>query len=304
MEKRVEWLLKSSLILEHEVAAIIAESGFHNHGEFSYARTNEKGIDTDFSADLLASADIVMGDTFAESLSLGVLIECKYASPSVEWVFSRMPGCEPTVYSALSVFNWLGSYVVKSSESLNALEPPIYCNRGVSLSSSSADPKIITHGLQQLRYALPNLLQWICTTFEDSEDGVPVPILGALLVTNAPIRVLNSGICVEQASNYRTLDEITTTYSNIGVYQSASPELKLVCDRIARVVSGALEVNPESGLEDMIRTSLIDCVETITVVSLEALPAYLKEMRSTMDRVELMSYQNFSKYYRELSKTS
>lgn len=302
MDKRVEWLLKSSLILEHQVAAIIAESGFHNQGEFSYTRANEQGIDTDFSADLLASAEINMGDTFSEPLSLGVLIECKYASPSVEWVFSKMPGYEPTVYSALSVFNWLGSYVVKNSKSLNALESPIYCNRGVSLSSSSADPKSIKHGLQQLRYALPSLLQWICTIFIGSEEGMPIPVLGALLVTNAPIRVLKDDICVEQASNYKVLDEITTTHSVVGVYQTASTELKLVCDKIARAVSEVLGVDPELGLEDMVRTSLIDCVETVTVVSLETLPTYLKEMRSAMSRVELMSRQDFAQYYRDIGK--
>lgn len=300
MDKRIGYLLKSSLILEHQVAAIIDDCGFYNQGEFSYGRTNENGEDTDFSVDLLAAADIGSGPTLGESISLGLLIECKYASPSVEWVFSKVARHQPDVFSTLSAFNWLGSHIATDFSRLGVLESGVYCNRGVSLSETSADPQKIRHGLQQLRYALPHLLHSHCSVFNGNDEGVPIPVLGSLLVTNAPIRVLNDDVCLSQASSSQSLDVLTTVHSHICVYQKASPELKLTCQRIARAVSETLERNPALDIESSLIANLIDSVESVTVISLDALPAYLKKIHDVVQGLKVMSLHDYAQRYRKL----
>jgi len=90
-DKRIDNLLKSSLPLEHQVAAIANSCSFFNCGEFSYQRLNEVGQATEFSVDLLVSANLP-ADKYADvSKDISVLIECKYASPSIEWVFLTLP---------------------------------------------------------------------------------------------------------------------------------------------------------------------------------------------------------------------
>ncbi|MDD1965916.1 hypothetical protein NPS29_11340 [Pseudomonas putida] len=301
MDKRIEHLLKSSLILEHEVAAIIAECGFHNQGEFSYSRANESGEDTDFSVDLLAIASAGTGATLGELVSLGLLIECKYASPSVEWVFSKVARHEPEVLSTLSVFNWLGPYMATDLSSLNTLESRIYCNRGVSLSSTTADPQKIRHGLQQLRYALPHALHSHYSVFKGNDEGLPIPVLGSLLVTNAPIRVLNDDVSLSQAASCQSLDMLTTVHSHISVYQRASPELKLACQRIAKVISETLERPAIRNIESSLTDTLIDSIESVTVISLDALPAYLNKARDAVQNLKVMSRGDFVERYRKLS---
>lgn len=301
MDKRIEHLLKSSLILEHEVAAIISDCGYHNQGEFAYSRTNENGEDTDFSVDLLAIADAGTGATLAELVSIGLLIECKYASPSVEWVFSKVARHQPDVFSTLSVFNWLGSHMATDFTTLQALEPEVYCNRGVSLSSTTADPQKIRHGLQQLRYALPHALHSHCSVFKGNDEGLPIPVLGSLLVTNAPIRVLNDDVSLSQASSCQSLDMLTTVHSHICVYQRASPELKFACQRIAKIISETIEGSPVRNIESSLTDRLIDSVESVTVISLDALPAYLNKIRDAVQDLKVMSMGEFAESYSKFS---
>ena len=122
--KRLAHLMRSSLPLEHLVGLIAKQSGFINGGEFSYGRENELGRLTDFSVDLL-----VVGDSYANSDGdevhkfLNVLIECKYASPSVAWVLSSAPGHTPLFMSAFSPFACVETYRLEGLGAMQSLEP-------------------------------------------------------------------------------------------------------------------------------------------------------------------------------------
>jgi hypothetical protein len=300
MEKRIEHLLKSSLILEHQVASIAAECGYYNQGEFSYSRRNEAGNASDFSIDLLAVADVIDGSELGPGKSLNVLMECKYSSPSVEWVFSKTPNYDPQTFSAFSVFNWLGDHLARNFGGMSRLEPEAYCSRGVSLSTSSADPKQIRHGLQQLRHALPSLLHSVCSIYKDHSAEMPIPVLALILVTNAPIRVLKDGVCISRAENCTSLDEITTRHMHVNVYQAASPEVKLACRTAAKELCGELENKLGIDLEESLVSELIDGVETVTVISLAALSDYLKGLKSVAEDVDVVSLSDFAIEYGKL----
>ena len=78
-------LLKSSLPLEHVVASKLAELDWLVRGQYSYERKNESGLSVDFSADLQAIKEYTTDSHWIASLE--VLIECKYASPGIRWIF-------------------------------------------------------------------------------------------------------------------------------------------------------------------------------------------------------------------------
>ena len=209
-DKRIDNLLKSSLPLEHQIAVIADDCSFINCGEFSYHRLNEQGKATEFSVDLLVSAYLPADENIDVGKDISVLIECKYASPSVEWVFSTVPKHEPLFMSGLSSFQWAGNYLLNGLQSIVSLEPQAYCTRGVSLSSTTADPAQIRHGLQQLRYAVPNLLRNLHIENRDLEMSPSIPIIVPLLVTNAPLRVLNSDASIAMAGKSVSLEDVTT----------------------------------------------------------------------------------------------
>jgi hypothetical protein len=89
MSERGKWkdyLLKSSLPLEHVVRRELAGVGMTGLGAFSYLRPNEHGIITEFSVDVWGSLSI--GNERSEWGTFDALVECKYNYPGVRWVFS------------------------------------------------------------------------------------------------------------------------------------------------------------------------------------------------------------------------
>lgn len=233
-DNRIDHLLKSSLPLEHQVAAIADDCSFFNCGEFSYHRLNEAGQATEFSIDLLVSASLPADENEAVCKDISVLIECKYASPSVEWVFSAVPKHEPIVMSGLSPFHWVGDHFLSGLQTIVSLEPQAYCTRGISLSATSADPAQIRHGLQQLRYAIPHLLRSLHIENRDLDMSPSIPIIVPLLVTNAPLRVLNTDANIAMADQSAPLESVTTLHSHLCVYQKVGPELKALCCKMAK----------------------------------------------------------------------
>lgn len=304
MDKRIDYLLKSGLLLEHEVSAIADQCGFYNCGEFTFGRTNESGSVVDFSVDLLVLADSFDSDADreGEGKALNVLIECKYASPTVEWVFSKVPKHEPMVLSGLSTFHWLGDYFVQDLDRLLEIEPEHYCTRGVSLSMSSADPKQIQHGLQQLRHSLPNLLQSFCSFYKNVGAELPIPLLGSLLVTNAPIRVLKEDVNISSAAGCKSLDEISTVHNYVSVYQKASPELRALCDKVSSVIVAEHPDVKNINLERALVSDLVDCVESVTVITLSYLPTYLMVLHKLVSELGVISHRAYAENYIALTK--
>lgn len=287
--KRIDNLLKSSLPLEHQVAAIADDCSFFNCGEFSYYRLNEVGQATEFSIDLLVSANLPADENADVSKDISVLIECKYASPSVEWVFSTVPKHEPIVMSGLSPFQWSGDYHLSGLQTIVSLEPQAYCTRGVSLSSTSADPTQIRHGLQQLRYAIPNLLRSLHIENRDLDMSPSIPIIVPLLVTNAPLRVLNADASIAMAGQSVSLEAITTLHSHLCVYQKAGPELKALCYKTAKELANEFSSSGTSHLSDSLASDLIDSVESIQIISLDRLPNHLNELRRLVSELKVVN---------------
>lgn len=296
-------LLASSLPLEHQVAAVANNLGFFNCGEFSYSRVNEQGHSTDFSVDLLVMAEIfsTVGDEEVDK-NLNVLMECKYASPSVVWVFSTAPKFEPLVMSAFTSFTGLGRHVLRGFEGMHELEPPVYCTRGVSLSSSSADPAQIRHGLQQIRFAVPELLKSLQISSRKL-DWPLIPIIAPILVTNAPLYVMNSDVTVATSERAESISEIATEYMYLSVYQKASPELRAVCGMSAREVVAEYSSGDSWEAVDELTEELISAAESVTIVAASHLPTYLGKLRHVIEQLEVTTPEQIALEFASLRES-
>ena len=157
MSKDKTWkesLLKSSLPLETIVAEILTQLDLEIEGEFSYLRTNQEGIETEFSIDIVAQK---LFDLTNRTKNLGVidfLVECKYCSPGIKWIFSPLP--KYMGYRGfISVIDYLSIIKVKEILLSDPVEKYQYCLKGISLQDKTINPQVIKHGIDQLRYAIP-----------------------------------------------------------------------------------------------------------------------------------------------------
>lgn len=286
VDSRLDHLFKSSLPLEHEVAARADNCGYFCCGEFSYRRINEAGLPVECSVDVHVETDIQNGDYY---INLHALVECKYASPTVEWVFSSAPRHEPMMYPGLSILPGLDGHLLKGIKDLADIDPKVYGTRGVSLSSTSANPTAIKHGLGQLRHALPSLMRSILASHAAYNDGEPspIPVVALLLVTNAPLRVLKPGVGWREAEELRSLDDIANVHQHICVYQKAGPELTDLCAEVSRSVTAEHFSEWGDGMKAVLSSELISSVEPIPVVSLDRLEGYLTSLRSVLANSEI-----------------
>jgi len=215
-------------------------------------------------------------------------------------IISTVPKHEPIVMSGLSPFRWNDDYFLIGLPDIVSLEPKAYCTRGVSLSSASSDPVQIKHGLQQLRYAIPNLLQSLRIESRGIDMPSSIPIVVPLLVTNAPLRVLNADVSIAMVGKSVSLAEVTTLHSHVCVYQKAGPELKALCYKTARDLSDESDSSDASPLSDSLASELIDSVESIQIVSLDHLPAHLNELRRLVSEFKIVDRLDFAKEFASL----
>jgi hypothetical protein len=300
--KSLEQLLKSSLPLEQHVAEVAFENGLISGGEFPYLRKTDAGVDTEFSVDILATASYVPNSDVEASIEVNALIECKYASPNVEWVFSTAPNHEPPYYSSISVFNWLSPHILEDVKLLNQIEPADYCIKGVSLSETSADPKPIKHGLQQLRHAIPRLLDRVTTLYTSIYDEHPIPVVAPMLVTNAPIRLLKAGITIDEIKQSNSIEEITQPRDLVCCYQPAGPELLEICQAVSEKIATKYYSGKAPHSSASIFDDLVKSVESVPVISVKRLDSYLKGIRNAFTNTEATRVADFYAKYVSLGR--
>lgn len=220
-----EWLLKSSLPLEHLVAEKLAKLGWNVWGQYSYSRLNESGVSTDFSADLHANKDYSSSTHWIANLR--VLIECKYASPGVKWVFLPYPETAQLFSGMVKVFDQAANKRVTNRKPLEDIEEGLdYCIRGISLYDSGFDENAIHRGASQLRYAMPRLAEeeFFSHANDRHDEDIAIPFVCAILVTTAPIYRLKKGLAFEQIYAAKSLEEITEQCEALILWESESPD--------------------------------------------------------------------------------
>lgn len=215
----------------------LEKHGFYVSGEYAYSRTNEHKVETEFSVDLHASDFLEHGtETLCE---LNFLVECKYNYPGVKWIFSPHPAETIVFANNITYLQDLCTKRLAETGPLSELDPRLeYCTRGIELHKNGADLNAISRGLNQLRYALPNLVAQECRSqmLAWHEDDLVVSLICPVLVTTASLNVLKTGLTLDTFQAASSLDEVATEVDALIVYQEPGPHLLNYCRQIARIL--------------------------------------------------------------------
>lgn len=243
-----DYLLKSSLPLEHAVAELLATCEWNVWGQYSYARKNENGLRTDFSADIHASREYSSETHWLATLD--VLVECKYSSPGVKWIFLPYPETAQLFSGMVKVFDEGANKRVANREPIEAAEDGVeYCIRGIALHDSGFDENAIHRGAYQLRYAMPRIAErtYSAHASDFHDEDIAVTFACAILVTTAPIFCLKPGTTLADVFAAEKLEDVAEPRDRVILWEEPSPDYI----EYARAIYGEVL---EEGLSDRLAT--------------------------------------------------
>lgn len=231
-------LLSSGLPLEYDVNGILLKSGFHVRGEQPYSRRTGTSAE-EFSVDLHAHhyvEEAAKEGSFKAELV--TICECKYRTPNKHWLF--MPDLNDGDFSP----SWPGAFRFFSAFTTYSFdEMPLksFCYdfpsvmKGVELHANGAEcyDKDIRHALNQLRYAMPEVILHYLhpLAYSHPNDCKPFFIL-PLLVTNAPLRILKEQINLDAVRTAQDLDEISQPVDFVDVHSPHADDFRSHCQKV------------------------------------------------------------------------
>lgn len=222
-------LLSSGLPLEYLVAEKLTQQGLQVFGEYSYTRRNEQDINTEFSVDLLAK--YLLDDRQCGSWGcLDLLIECKYRYCNTKWVFSPHPSYRSQATNPVIINQDLCTRRISDRFLTNLYEDLKVCLRGTEFHSGSRkdNPNEISHGLAQLHYAAPSLVQRGLHQQIDAKSDEELQIQAAcsILVTTASLHVLRRDASLESFYEASNLVDVAEEVDALIVRQIPGPQLQ------------------------------------------------------------------------------
>lgn len=149
--KKTSWkdhLLKSGLPLEFEVSKFLDSKRCISKMEYTYLRSNENNVDTEFSYDI--DSTYIKGDHYMD-----LMIECKYRHESTKWIFLPDSYNSPDFIEETSFMHLINHFMddrepeIKFPVSFGPL-----CSKGIELTTDGPNPKTITQAINQLSYAM------------------------------------------------------------------------------------------------------------------------------------------------------
>ncbi|WP_346294845.1 hypothetical protein LRC39_15225 [Rhodopseudomonas sp. P1] len=221
-----EHLLKSGLLLEYEVASLLANQDMAVDADFSYLRRDSAGT-KECSVDI--SATWFSDESSGLEFEVRLLVECKYRSPGKLFVFIEEPNREFSPITLGDTVNALDQFTPYElgEKPLTDLEATFrFAYKGIELSNDGAFNQELLHGIQQLRYATPALLRH-ALSFNMSlhPDDAARPIFFAkILVTNAPIRMLHSDINIQKIMEADSIESVSSSPDSVILFSDYGPD--------------------------------------------------------------------------------
>jgi hypothetical protein len=236
-------LLKTSLPLEFLVAEKLAKLDFDVSGEFTFVRKNEQNVDTEFSVDLRASRMLYrrVGD-YNDWAQINLLIECKYNYPGVKWVFAPHPQESSLLTTVVTTFQDLSKERI-SNEGIHALyfdrlhvfDVPLHlCIKGIELHESDANTQSITRGLNQLKWAIPQLVSDLLhSQLSVIEMGwAKIEFICPILVTTASLYVLRTDLHLSDFQNAENLNDVSEKVEALMVSQDQGSQMSKYIEKL------------------------------------------------------------------------
>lgn len=258
--KAKQALLASGLPLEMSVEGLLRSMRFHGLADFSYWRRADPGH-KDFSVDVRATRHIPTpwlaatedGQRTVASITAmwDILVECKYRSPSVKWVFAPLAG----PYSLRRTHFFMngrghcalgdeaGALMVVPSMSPGTPGPdkfPVLVTRGIELRSGGANTESddaysssIRRGIYQLQFAHFPRLNGPLHSVGRLRDVVDPPYLelsvnvsSLVLVTTAELWAFRADIDFRAIERAESLSEIANRVDAVEYPTVVSRELR------------------------------------------------------------------------------
>lgn len=217
--------LSSGIPLEHEIAAMLYDLGFHVRGEFPYTRYGQPE-NSDCSIDIVADAYLPVKDKNTFRAELIMPIECKYRVPTKSWLFMgdhNDGDFSPSLPAGMREFPAFTAYKYDEMPVIDfsCTASPALKATEINTQTGETQDKDIKHALNQLRYALPSLMhrQISINGSCHPRDSRPFFIF-PILVTNAPLRLMNENMTVESVSSASSLDEISKAVDCVDLYSN------------------------------------------------------------------------------------
>jgi hypothetical protein len=227
-------ILRSSFPIEQHVAEELEKKKFYVYGEYSYARTNELGIETEFSIDVRAVEFLCRKDK-RNWANIEAYVECKYDSPECRWLFLEYPEKTEVDRPVMLVVDDFSPAHIKNKLPLYRFGDEFsYCTKGIRLTGNDIDNKTIKRGLSQLQYAMPNVVEacWSWQLMANAGEDAAIDFVVGILVTNAPLLILNKGVTIEDIRNSGNISEITRAVNWLAVSQQSHESLRSYANSI------------------------------------------------------------------------
>lgn len=233
-----DFLLRSSLPLEHLIAQKLSKLGIYVAGEYTYLRPNENGIGTEFSTDLWAFNFLEENPEHEYFLSnCHFIIECKYTHQSISWIFSPHPlnNDESLEVGYINIFQDLCVKKVDNNLLLNFDDNLKYCIKGVEIHDKDCNPYTINKGLNQLKHASIQLskkcmVEQIC---QHTDEDLWINFLCPILVTTAPLYVIKENLELDNFYDAQEIGNIADKVNFLIVHQDNGVQQEKYAEDIA-----------------------------------------------------------------------
>jgi hypothetical protein len=240
-------LLSSGFPLEYEVSNLMLRAGYHVEGEQPFTRRVGDSA-TEFSVDLQAHRYVPIGDSDGNYKGQIILLcECKYRRERKSWLF--MPDRNDPDFSPSwpSVLRSLWSFTSYTYDHDSLVEfrtkfPAGFKGVEVQMDSHDVFDRDIRHALNQVRYAMPDLLSRHITAALAGhvDDCKPIFVL-PVIVTTAELRMLNEDVSLSHVRGAATLDDISAVVPVMDVHSPYAADFREHCGNIFGGIAGRLK---------------------------------------------------------------
>jgi hypothetical protein len=231
-------LLSSSFPLETVVAKMLSARHFAILTDYAFA-TQLKRDARDWSVDIRAVSYLPFVRNRPPNADIELLVECKYRAPGCTWLFFEDPN--PGGFSMVShgatlrCVDSLSISKVAENATVSFDHTVKFALKVMEVSSDGVGPPRVDdaearHGMLQLQYAIPRLIQeYVTANLEEFSrfkgDALPLFFM-PILVTNADLRLVRGTLTTERVVKAKTIAEFGDQISRCVVYVDPSPEYR------------------------------------------------------------------------------
>lgn len=235
-------LLSSGLPLEYEAAKALVSRGFVVETDYPYELGGEKAEYKEFTVDMRAIGFPPFSDVEVIDGTLELLIECKHRGRGTRWFFLpdvNRPDFSHMIFGcALRVFDDFSTIVSDMDPSYEFSRTTARCSKGVEVQQAGGlNDTEIRLGIEQLRYALPQLirnsiLRSVMGHLEDNRPFMVCPIL----LTTAELLVLRKNITIASVEAAVAPSDLGKSVPYLITYSGYGPAFEKHCKSACRIL--------------------------------------------------------------------